>query len=193
MQIVLAMKSMKILSLKNYQLYSKYWKLVSICWNVRITLHCQCYQIGLSLALYYTWPVTDHYLDLWMCMHTYVCACVCMWFMYMYMYMCAVFVVNCWMFISLTVVTALQRNDVKWHQLPNLPTLNLNEKYPNILPDQTSPYHNQFFHNGDSVFVHGKTLGGLKEDFTKAEVLGNDSVQRILNFDRTSTIPTSWG
>ena len=113
-----------------------------------------------------------------------LCICICSY---------AVFVVNCWMFISLTVVTALQRNDVKWHQLPNLLTLNLNEKYPNILPDQTSPYHNQFFHNGDSLFVHGKTLGGLKEDFIKAEVLGNDSVQRILDFDRTSTIPTSWG
>ena len=122
-----------------------------------------------------------------------MCVCVCVHVVYVYVYMYAVFVVNCWMFISLTVVTALQRNDVKWHQLPNVPTLNLNEKYPNILPDQTSPYHNQFFHNGDSEFVHGKTLGGLKEDFTKAEVLGYDSVQRILNFDRTSTIPTSWG
>ena len=36
-----------------------------------------------------------------------------------------------------------------------------------------------YIHNGDNVFVHGKTLGGLKEDFTKADVLGNDSVRRI--------------
>ena len=57
----------------------------------------------------------------------------------------------------------------------------------NILPDQMSSYQNQFFHNGDDVFVHGKTFGGLKEDFTKAKVLYNDSVRRILDFDKSST------
>ena len=37
------------------------------------------------------------------------------------------------------------------------------------------------------MFVDGKTLGGLKEDFTKANVLGNDSVRRILDSDKIST------
>ena len=37
------------------------------------------------------------------------------------------------------------------------------------------------------MFVHGKSLGGLKEDVTKADVLGTDSVRTILDFDKTST------
>ena len=79
-------------------------------------------------------------------------------------------------------------------KLPNLPTTqNLNEKYPKYLTKsdefvpKTDPVSSVF--NGDNVFVHGKTLGGLKEDFTKSEVLGNDSVQRILDFDKTSSFP----
>ena len=76
-------------------------------------------------------------------------------------------------------------------KLPNLPTQNLNDKYPKYLTrsDEFVPKTDSLsgIHNGDSVFVHGKTLGGLKEDSTKAEMLGNDSVRRILDFDKTST------
>ena len=77
-------------------------------------------------------------------------------------------------------------------KLPNIPTTqNVNEKYPKYLTKsdefvpKTDPISSVF--NSDSVFVHGKTLGGLKEDFTKSEVLGNDSVRRILDFDKIST------
>ena len=77
-------------------------------------------------------------------------------------------------------------------KLPNIPTTqNLNEKYPKYLTKsdefvpKTDPVSSIF--NGDSVFAHGKALGGLKEDFSKAEILGNDSVKRILDFEKTST------
>ena len=77
-------------------------------------------------------------------------------------------------------------------KLPNIPTTqNLNEKYPKYLTKsdefipKTDPLSSVF--NGDNVFAHGKALGGLKEDFTKADILGNDSVRRILDFDKTST------
>ena len=77
-------------------------------------------------------------------------------------------------------------------KLPNIPTTqNLNEKYPKYLTKsdefvpKTDPVSSVF--NGDNVFAHGKALGGLKEDFTKADILGNDSVRRILDFDKTST------
>ena len=76
-------------------------------------------------------------------------------------------------------------------KLPNLPTQNLNDKYPKYLTrsDESVPKTDSLsgIHNGDNVFVHGMTLGGLKEDFTKADVHGNDSVRRILDFDKTST------
>ena len=79
-------------------------------------------------------------------------------------------------------------------KFPNLPTAqNLNGKYPKYLTKsdefvpKTDPISSVF--NGDNVFVHGKTLGGLKEDFTKSEVLGNDPVRRILDFDKTSSFP----
>ena len=80
-------------------------------------------------------------------------------------------------------------------KLPNIPTTqNLNEKYPKYLTKsdefvpKTDPVSSIF--NGDSVFAHGKALGGLKEDFSKADILGNDSVRRILDFDKTSTSST---
>ena len=74
-------------------------------------------------------------------------------------------------------------------KLPNLPTQNLNDKYPKYLTksDEFVPKTETLsgVFNGDSMFGHGKTLGGLKEDFTKAEVLGNDSVRKVLDFDKT--------
>ena len=77
-------------------------------------------------------------------------------------------------------------------KLPNLPAQNLKDKYPKYLTksDEFVPKADSSSSgvlNGDSVFVHGKSLGGLKEDVTKADVLGTDSVRRILDFDKTST------
>ena len=77
-------------------------------------------------------------------------------------------------------------------KLLNIPTTqNLNEKYPKYLTNsdefvpKTDPVSSVF--NGDSGFAHRKALGGLKEDFSKADILGNDSVKRILDFEKTST------
>jgi len=41
--------------------------------------------------------------------------------------------------------------------------------------------------NGTSVSVEGKTLDGLKEDFGKVEFPGNDSVRRVLDFNKATT------
>ena len=43
--------------------------------------------------------------------------------------------------------------------------------------------------NGTGVSVEGKTLGGLKEDFGKVEFAGNDSVRRVLDFNKTTSFP----
>ncbi|XP_065917662.1 centrosomal protein 43-like [Dysidea avara] len=43
--------------------------------------------------------------------------------------------------------------------------------------------------NGTSVSAEGKTLGGLKEDFGKMEFPGNDSVRRVLDFNKTTSFP----
>ena len=76
-------------------------------------------------------------------------------------------------------------------KLPNLPAQNLNEKYPKYLTksDELASKTDTLSTvlNGDNVFLHGKMLGGLKEDFTKPDVLGNDSVRRVLDFEKTST------
>ena len=78
-------------------------------------------------------------------------------------------------------------------KLPNLPKQNLNDKYPkNILPEQMSLCQKlilflEYIMVTMCLCMERQTLGGLKEDFTKADVLGNDSVRRILDFDKTST------
>ena len=72
-------------------------------------------------------------------------------------------------------------------KLPSLPAQNVTERYPKYLTksDELAPKTDSLSGalNGDGMFVHGKTLG----DFTKAEVLGNDSVRRVLDFEKMST------
>jgi len=74
-------------------------------------------------------------------------------------------------------------------KLPTLPAPNPNDKFPKYLTksDDFLPKTDTLSGvlNGN-VFVHGKTLGGLKEDFTRAEVPDSDSVRRALDFDKTS-------
>ena len=106
----------------------------------------------------------------------------------------AIFKANFWNVISLTVVTVLQRNDV------NL------SNYIKVIKSTYTKSKRQvpkisywitwicaktisFTMVTMCLYMGRQTLGGLKEDFTEPEheVLGNDSVWRIINLDKTST------